>query len=102
MKYEDKDFEKIVKGKSTIDDVCKKYGVKKTALIKAMNRRGYFMKKKKFIIVSPHKTKVVYSYRECADELNVSIETIRNAVKGKHIKLFSDMGVRLEVVDDLL
>ena len=98
MKYEDKDFEKVIDGEVSINDMCDKYGVARKTFIRAMNKKGYFIKKTKIKIISPHKTKTVYSYSACADELGVSERTVRNALKGKHIKLFDDMGIKVEIV----
>lgn len=99
MKYNEKDFEKVVKGKATTDDLCKKYGVSYHTLMMAMSRKKFYLKKKKIKITSPYKTKIVHSCSECANELQVSIETIRNALKGKRIKCFEEMNVKIEVVE---
>lgn len=99
MKYDDKDFEKVVKGKATINEMSEFYGVSREAFILAMNRKGYYSKKTKLRITTPHKTKVVYSFSACAYELKVSEQTIRNYIKGKRVKLFEDMNIKVEVVE---
>lgn len=98
MKYEDKDFEKVIDGDVSIKEMCDKYSTSRKNFIRAMNKRGYYIKKTKIKIISPHKTKIVYSYSACADELGVSERTVRNALEGKHIKLFDDMGIKVEIV----
>ena len=98
MKYSDKDFEKVVKGKATIDDMCEFYGVSHDVFVKAMNRKGYYTRKTKLKIVSPNKTKVVYSFSACAYELKVSERTIRNYLLGKRVKLFEELDIRIEVL----
>ena len=99
MKYDIKDFEKVIKQKATIDEMCAMYKVSRYAFIKAMNSKGFYTKKKKIKIVSPSQTKVVSSISECAYELKVSDETIRNYLKGKRVKLFEEMGIKIEVVE---
>ena len=98
MKYDLNDFERVANEEATIEEMANKYDVSTRTFIRSMNKNGYYVKKIKFRITSPHKTKTVYSYSSCASELNVSIETIRQAVKGKRIKLFEDMGIKVEVV----
>lgn len=99
MKYNDKDFEKVIKGKATIDEMCEFYNVSHDVFIKAMNRKGFYMRKTKLKITSPSKTKIVYSFSACAYELKVSEQTIRNYLKGKRVKIFEDLGVKVEVVE---
>jgi hypothetical protein len=99
MKYNEKDFEKVAQGKKTIQEMCEYYGVSREAFILAMNRKKYYVKKTKIKIVSPTKTKIVYSFSACAYELKVSEQTIRNYLKGKRVKLFEDLGIRIEVVE---
>ena len=65
----------------------------------ALNRKGYYICKHKFKIISPFKNKVVYSYSAVADELGVSETTIRNYLKGKKVKLFEDLDIKVEVVE---
>ena len=98
MKYNLEDFEKVVSGKYDIDELSKRYGVSHNALIRAMNRNGYYMRKTKIKIISPNKTKIVYSYSACADELKVSERTIRNYVQGKRVKIFEEMEIKIEVL----
>lgn len=98
MKYDIKDFEDVIKGKVSIQYMSEYYKVSKEAFIKAMNRKGYYIKKTKIKITTPHQTKIVFSINECAYELKVSDTTIRNYLDGKKVKLFEDMGVKLEVV----
>jgi len=99
MKYNDKDFEKVAKGKVSVDDMCEFYGVSHQVFVNAMNRRGYYQRKTKIKIISPTKTKIVYSFSACAYELKVSEQTIRNYLKGKKVKVFEDMNIKVEVVE---
>lgn len=99
MKYTEKDFEKVAKGKASVNEMCEFYGVSHSTFIRSMNKRGYFVKKTKIKITSPSKTKIVNSINACAYELKVSEETIRNALKGKRVKLFEELGIKLEVVE---
>lgn len=98
MKYNEKDFEKVAKGLASVDEMCEFYGVSHEAFITAMNRKNYYLKKTKLKITTPHKTKVVYSFSACAYELKVSEQTIRNYLKGKRVKVFEDLGIKIEVV----
>ena len=98
MKYDIKDFEKVAKGTMSLDEASKLYGVSKTNFVKAMNRSKYYIRKTKIKIITPLKTKIVYSYSACADELKVSEMTIRNALKNKRVKLFEELGIKLEVI----
>lgn len=98
MKYDIKDFEDVAKGKVSIQYMSEFYKVSKLSFNKAMNRKGYYLKKTKIKIVSPSQIKIVSSISECAYELKVSDTTIRNCLNGKKIKLFEDMGIKLEVI----
>ncbi len=98
MKYNIDDFEKVVNGQETIKTMCDTYGVSKKTFIRAMNRKGYHIKKTKVRIITQNKTKVVSSISDCAYELKVSDETVRDCLKGKRIKLFEEMGIKIEVV----
>ena len=99
MKYNEKDFEKVIKKTATISEMSEFYGVSREAFILAMNRKGYFIKKTKLKIITPHKTKIVHSFSACAYELKVSEQTIRNYLKGKRVKVFEDLGIKVEVVE---
>ena len=98
MKYNEKDLEKVAQGKVSVEDMCELYCVSRENFIKAMNRKGYYLKKTTIKIISPNKIKIVKSFSACAYELKVSERTIRNALKGKRIKLFEELGIKLEVV----
>ena len=98
MKYDHKDFEKVAKGKATIDEMSEFYGVSHETFRRVMNKYGYHLRKVKIKIASPQKTKIVNSISACAYELKVSEQTIRNALKGKQIKLFEELDVKLEVL----
>ena len=99
MKYKLKDFENVASGKSAIEDMCEYYGVSRKLFIQAMNRKGYYLKKTTLRIISPNKTKIVHSFSACADELGVSEQTIKNAIKGKRVKLFEELGIKVEIVE---
>ena len=99
MTYNDKDFERVVSGKASVNEMCEYYGVDRKNFIKAMNRKGYYLKKTTLKIISPNKTKIVKSFSACAYELKVSEQTIRNAIKGKRVKLFEDLDIKIEVVE---
>ena len=98
MKYNVKDFEKVANGKANIEDMCEFYGVKKQVFVNAMNRAGFYSNKTKIKIVSPSKTKIVYGYNACAEELKVSPQTIRNAVHGQRVKVFEELGITIQVM----
>lgn len=98
MKYDIKDFEAVASGKVDVKSMCDFYGVSHKAFVLAMNRNGFYLRKTKIKIKTPNQTKVVSSISECAYELKVSDETIRNCLKGKRIKLFDDMGITIEVL----
>ena len=98
MKYDDTDFEKVVKKETTINEMLIKYNVNKKTFIKALNRRGYYLNKTKIKITSPFKTKIIYSYSACANELGVSERTIRNYLGGKRVKIFEEMNIKIEVI----
>ena len=99
MKYNDKDLENVAKGKVSVDEMCEFYGVSRENFIKAMNRKGFYLKKTTIKITSPSKVKIVKSFSACAYELKVSEQTIRNYLKGKKVKLFEDLGIKIEVVE---
>ena len=99
MKYELKDFEDVVNGKSTIEVMCERYKVSRQTFIRSMNKKGFFIKKVKLKIITPTKTKVVSSISECAYELKVSDKTIRNYLKGKRIKLFDELSIHILVLE---
>ena len=99
MRYKQKDLEQVAHGEVPPREMAQKYGVSYSTFMGALNRKGYYICKHKFKITSPHKTKIVYSYSAVADELGVSEQTIRNYLKGKKVKLFEDLGIKVEVVE---
>ena len=38
--------------------------------------------------------------QKCAEELNMSVSSVKRALKGKPVPTLDDLGIRLEVVDD--
>lgn len=100
MKYDIKDFEDVASGKKDVNSMCEYYNVSHKAFILAMNRKGYYLRKRRIKIMTPNQTKVVSSISECAYELKVSDETIRNCLKGKRIKLFDEMNIKIEVLNN--
>ena len=99
MKYNEEDFKKVASGKASVKEMCEFYGVSREAFILAMNRQKYYLKKTKLKIISPSKIKIVYSFSACAYELRVSERTIRNYLQGKRVKLFEDLDIKIEVVE---
>lgn len=99
MRYKQKDFEKVAHGEVSPREMAQKYGVSYSTFMSRFNRSGYYICKHKFRITSPHMNKIVYSYSAVADELCVSEQTIRNYLKGKRIKTFEDLGIKIEVVE---
>ena len=98
MKYLEEDLEAISKKTMTIKQVADKYGVSQTAVLRILNIRGYHIRKRKIIIRTPYNSAVVGSVQECAETLNLSTQSIRNALHGKRVKTLEDLGIKLEVV----
>jgi len=93
-RYDLDDFEKIVKKELTVKDVAIKYSVSENRIRQAMIERGYHINKR-IKIVSPYKTIYCQDKQKCADELNVSRQTIINALKGKRIPMFEELGIQV-------
>lgn len=95
-KYEEQDLEDLVKGLTDINKLCEKYGTKPHSIIRQANRRGYYSRKTKVIIVSPFKNIVCDSITDCAYELGVSIPTIYKALKGERVKIFEELDITIK------
>ena len=100
MKYELQDFEKVVKGYASVEQMCEQYEVSRATFLRAMNRKGFYIKKIKLKIITPTKIKIVSSISDCAYELKVSDKTIKNYLKGKRVKLFEELNIHILVLSN--
>ena len=98
IKYDKEDLLLVAQGKATPKEMCDKYNVPYQTFMCALNRSGLYIKKHKLKIITPYGNKIVYSFRACADELNCSEQTIRNYLKGKKIKLFEELEIKIEEI----
>lgn len=98
MRYLEEDLEAVTKGMVTLDDLANNYGVSRDTLRRYLNRHGYHIRKVKIKIIDPFKTTLAHSIQECADTLQVSTATIKNALKGKKVKVLEELEIKLERV----
>ena len=96
-KYDLTDFERIVNKETTIEEIANKYSVSRKSIICAMNKHGYHTQKKRILIKAPYGSHLVSSIQECADELKLSRDSIKRALKGKRVATLEDMNIELEV-----
>ena len=97
MKYKNEDFDKIKRKEATIDEIASKYNVSKHSIILAMNKRGIYTQKKSILIKSPFGKRIVSSIQDCADELKISRDSVKRALKGKRVALLEELNIELEV-----
>lgn len=97
MKYNSADFEKIKRKETTIEEVATKYKVSKHSIVLAMNKRGIYTQKKTILIKSPFGNRIVNSIQECADELKISRDSVKRALRGKRVALLEELNIKLEV-----
>ena len=95
-KYDYNDFQAVVDGKLTFEDLAKKYNRTTSIIHRQMNRAGYYISKRKIIIVSPYKKIVCNSISEAANQLNISNTSIINALKGKEITILKELHITIE------
>ncbi len=93
--YDNNDFKTL-----TIDQIAQKYGVSRSAVIKAMNRRKIFTQKKKILITTPYEQRVVNSIQECADILEMSRDSIKKALKGQRVPTLDNLEIKVEVIEN--
>lgn len=93
-RYDVNDFEKVVNEEISVVELANKYGVSPNHIRQAMYNRGYHIHKR-IVIVSPYKTMYVQDKQKCAEELGVSRQTIVNALKGKRIPMFEELGIKV-------
>ena len=93
--YDNNDFKTL-----TIDQIAQKYGVSRSAVIKAMNRRKIFTQKKKILITTPYEQRVVSSIQECADILEMSRDSIKKALKGQRVPTLDNLEIKVEVIEN--
>ena len=98
-RYDLDDFEKIIRREITVKEIAEKYGVSQGRIRCALIERGYHINKR-IKIVSPYKTMVVQDKQKCADELNVSRQTIINALKGKRIPMFEELNIKISYYNE--
>ena len=99
FRYAQEDLEAVVRGELTIEHLAYRYNTSPQAIKKALYRIGY-RKHKQIKIISPYKTIYVADMQKCAEELNMSVSSVKRALKGKPVPTLDDLGIRLEVVDD--
>lgn len=95
-KYDRKDFELIVERRKTLEQVAKKYGVSTQILHRQMNRAGYYISKRKIIIISPYQLTECDSVNECARQLGVSTTTIHKALKGEKPRILQELEITIK------
>lgn len=94
-KYEYEDLENL-----SVDELCKKYGSSKQAVVKAKYRLG-IRKRKAIKIMSPYKEPVIVADKhKCAEELRVSVSTIERALKGLGVPTLDDLNIKIEYVEE--
>lgn len=98
-KYDLDDFEKIVNKELSVKDVAIKYGVSESRIRHALNDKGMYINRR-IVVISPYKTIVCQDKQKCADELKVSRQTISNALKGKRIPMFEELGIKIRYEDE--
>lgn len=100
--YELSDLYAIAHKEKTVKEMAEKYNTTEMNIYRALNRHHIKIGKRAIRIITPYGSKVAYGMPECADELKVSITSIRNALMGKEVKLFKEMNIRLVYVEDEL
>ena len=98
-KYDLDDFEKVITKEKTIGEIAHKYGVSPNRIRQAMIERGYRLNKR-IKIISPYKVIVVQDKQKCADELNVSRQTVVRALKGIRVPTLDDLGIKIMYDDE--
>lgn len=99
MKYDINDLHAIGNGEKTIDEIAKKYGVRKMNIIDALHRNKIHIKKNKPIhLISPYTDKIYENANELAKELDLTPRTIRRALNGERIQLLEELEIKLEEV----
>lgn len=98
-KYDFNDLKAIAKGEKSKQEIADKYGVSIKTLNMALYRND-FRVYKQIKITSPYATKYVADIQKCADELNVSRSTIKNALKGKSVPCLDELGIKVEIAED--
>lgn len=96
-KYDNEDFDKIKRKEATIEEIANKYNVSKHSIILAMNKRGVFTQKKSVLIKSPFGNRVARSIQDCADELKISRDSVKRALKGERVAILEALNIELEV-----
>ena len=93
MRYDDDDLLDIVSGNKTKEQVAEKYNTKISVINRAMSRRGLWVRKKRIEIITPYGNKVCNSITETANELGLSHESIRRALRGLPVKMLTEMEI---------
>ncbi len=94
-KYDYDDLEKL-----SVRELCNKYGSSVQAIKKALYRNG-IRKFKTIKITSPFKEPIyVADKQKCADELNISRQSVINALNGKNVKILDELGIKIEYAEE--
>lgn len=99
IKYTQEDLEAVIKGELTIEHLAYRYNTSPQAIKKALYRIGY-RKHKQIKIISPYKTIYVADMQKCAEELNMSVSSVKRALQGKAVPTLDELGIKLEVINE--
>ena len=95
-RYDWRDFVAIRDKKTTIDNVAKKYGVSRRAIVCAMSQAKIRARKTAVVMITPYQTKTFSSTNECAKAIGVSQPTVMKAVRGKRVPLLEQLEITIE------
>lgn len=88
----------ICKGEKTIKQVAKKHNLKEDTIKKYLYINKLYRHKTPVEVISPFTNKTYDSIRECADDLGVSSESVRSALKGNYVKCLDELDILIKRV----
>lgn len=99
-RYTRADIEKLATKKATPKEVADKYGVDVQCIYRLCEREHIHFYKPVIKIHTPYKDIYVKGKQECAEELQISYSSVRNALNGKRVKILEELNITLSYVDN--
>ena len=98
-KYMKADIDKLANKEIKPKELADKYGVDVQCIYRLCERERIHFYKPVIKIHTPYKDIYVKGKQECAEELQISYSSVKNALQGKKVKILEELNITLSYVE---